>query len=425
MSASPPPGSVETVRRPPVHYGWVVVVAGVLGVFSCLGLGRFALGMLLPSMGQSLNLSYDEMGFISTGNFLGYLGAVLAVGPVLGRVGERRTIAAGLVLVAVSMLLVAQAQSFLQVLVLYVATGIGSGAANVPIMGLVTHWFARRRRGRAAGFMVTGSGFAIIFAGNVVPFINEGFGAEGWRVSWTVLGVVALAVAAVAGLLIRNRPADKGLLPVAADEPAPTPAPEAKPAPPPAPASAASNRRLLAHLGILYALFGYTYAIYATFVVTSLVQERGFTEAAAGAAWAWVGFLSLFSGPVFGTLSDRIGRKATLMMVFALLGTAYLLMALPLGPWAVYASIAFYGTSVFAIPGIMAAATGDYLGPAKAAAAFGTITFFFGLGQIAGPGLAGVLAEAQQSFAGSYLMAAVLAAAGVVLSAGLRRPAPA
>ena len=71
-------------------------------------------------------------------------------------------------------------------------------------------------------------------------------------------------------------------------------------------------------LGAIYFLFGYTYVIYATFFVTVLVKERGFSEAIAGNFWSWVGFLSLFSGPVFGSLSDRLGRKRGLMIVFSL-----------------------------------------------------------------------------------------------------------
>jgi nitrate/nitrite transporter NarK len=45
------------------------------------------------------------------------------------------------------------------------------------------------------------------------------------------------------------------------------------------------------------------------FIVTVLVREWGFAESVAGTFWMWIGFLSLFSGPVFGTLSDRLGRK--------------------------------------------------------------------------------------------------------------------
>ena len=55
-------------------------------------------------------------------------------------------------------------------------------------------------------------------------------------------------------------------------------------------------------------------------------------------------------------------------------------------------------------------------------AAFGLVTFIFGLGQISGPAIAGILAERTGSFSGSFYMAAVLAGAAVVLSGFLRKP---
>jgi fucose permease len=76
-------------QRLPFYYGWVIVLAGSLCIMACLGLGRFALGMLLPSMGATLELSYAQMGFVSTGNFIGYLVAVFFSGLFVARVGQR------------------------------------------------------------------------------------------------------------------------------------------------------------------------------------------------------------------------------------------------------------------------------------------------------------------------------------------------
>ena len=73
------------VRQLPFHYAWVIVVGGTLTTFAALGLGRFALGMLLPSMAADLGLGYARMGLIGTANFVGYLIAVLASGIVAAR----------------------------------------------------------------------------------------------------------------------------------------------------------------------------------------------------------------------------------------------------------------------------------------------------------------------------------------------------
>lgn len=406
--------------RLPFHYGWVVVFAGMLAIFACLGIGRFALGMLLPSMGASLALSYAEMGLISTGNFVGYLAAVLACGHLVARFGYRPLIFTALAGVGVSLVLVSRATGFYQVLAIYLLTGVASGASNVPVMGLVSHWFARRRRGRAAGFIVIGSGFAIMFTGLFVPAVNDAYGAEGWRLSWLVLGGIVLAIAAVCGLLLRDNPEPMGLRPSGGLDADHTPGSESEAAP-----RQQSRRKLLLHLGGIYFGFGFTYVIYATFIVTTLVEEWGFSEAAAGRFWVWVGLLSLFSGPVFGTLSDHLGRRAGLITVFALQMLAYLLVALKLPQPFLYVSIACFGIVAWSVPSIMAAAVGDYMGPAHSAAAFGYITFFFGVGQIAGPALAGILAESSGSFSSSYFMAAGVVALAILLTATLRKPAPA
>ncbi len=403
--------------RPPFHYGWVIVFAGMLCILACLGFGRFALGMLLPSMAATLHLSYSQMGFISTANFLGYLASVLVSAHLADRIGARRLIFLALLTVALSMFLVSRATGFLPVLFLYMITGVGSGATNVPVMGLVAAWFSNRTRGRAAGFIVIGSGFAIMISGRLIPFLNRSIGPEGWRTGWRILAGLVLLVAFVAFGLLRDGPEDKGLSPVGADE--------AAPAADPGPEGTEGNiyrKGIIYYLGAIYFLFGYTYVIYATFIVTTLVKERGFPERVAGNFWMWVGFLSLFSGPVFGTLSDRLGRKAGLIIVFALQAVSYLLIATRLPGIFLYLSIGFYGLVAWSIPSIMAAAIGDYVGARKAAAAFGLVTFIFGLGQITGPAVAGVLAETTGSFTSSYYMAAAFAAAAILLAVFLRKP---
>jgi MFS family permease len=71
----------------------------------------------------------------------------------------------------------------------------------------------------------------------------------------------------------------------------------------------------------------------------------------------------------------------------------------------------------------MIAAVSDYVGARKAAAAFGLVTFIFGLGQISGPAIAGVLAEETGGFSSSFLMSGILAGLAIFLTSFLSRPA--
>jgi MFS family permease len=409
----------STRSKLPFHYAWIIVVSGTVVIMACLGLGRFALGMLLPSMASSLKLSYAQIGYISTGNFIGYLASVLLCAPLARKIGSRQLIIIALAIIAFSMMLISQAQTFSAVLALYFFTGLGSGAANVPMMGLITAWFDRSIRGRAAGFVVIGSGFAIILSGKLIPYINGLKGPEGWRTNWMVLAAAVTAIAVIAYLVLRNHPEEKGLQPLGSEERTFVPVQHhALPA-----GDSIYRNRTIYLLGSIYFLFGYTYVIYATFIVTTLVKERGLSESIAGNFWSWIGFLSLFSGPVFGTLSDRIGRKSGLMIVFALQTLAYLLVAANLPALFLYLSIFCYGIVAWSIPSIMVAAVSEYVGPEKALAAFGFITFIFGLGQITGPSVAGILAERTGSFSSSFFMAAAFATTAILLTAYLRKPA--
>ncbi len=74
-----------------MHYGWIIVLTGAAVLFACLGLGRFSLGMLLPSMSHSLGMNYSQMGLVGTGNFVGYMLSVVLAGVVAKAIGARKS----------------------------------------------------------------------------------------------------------------------------------------------------------------------------------------------------------------------------------------------------------------------------------------------------------------------------------------------
>jgi predicted MFS family arabinose efflux permease len=266
--------------------------------------------------------------------------------------------------------------------------------------------------------MVSGNGVAIVFSGLFIPWVNLGSGGQGWRTGWLVLGLIALAVAVLAGRLLRDHPRDKGIEPLGRAEPAPAPAPARKsPA-----ARTGSRRRTIAHLGIIYLLFGATSVVYATFIVTALVDVHHYGEDAAGRFWAVVGGLSILSGPLFGALSDRMGRRFGMIVVFTLFTAAYAFAAMNGSSFFLYASVAIFGIVAWSIPTIMSAAVGDYMGPDQAVRAFGLITLFFGAGQIVGPVAAGFLADLSGDFNAAFRLCAALTVCAVVLTALLRQP---
>lgn len=396
----------------PVHYGWVIVLTGILVTFGVLGVARFAFGMILPSMGPGMRLTYTEMGTISSSNFIGYLVGALASGWLTSRHGARATIVAALMMIALSLGIVALSTGFWIAAIAFTITGLGSGVGNVAMLGLISHWFLRSIRGQAAGLVVTGSGYAIMLSGLLIPLLTRHFGANSWRISWAVFAALVAVIGVVALALLRNRPEDIGATPVG----------HAVDALPQEPVPVAEQHRTTLKLGAIYALFGCSYIIYVTFIVTTLVDDRGFDDAAAGWFWFAVGLLSIFSGPIFGTLADRAGRKIGLAAVFGMHTVSFLLVGLDLPRPFLYLSVVFFGLAAWSIPGIMGAVVGDYMAPHQAVRSLGILTVFFGAGQVVGPTVAGVLAERSGDFNSSYLLAAVLAALGAAGSLSMRQP---
>jgi len=316
------------------------------------------------------------------------------------------------------MTLATWANSFISLLLLNVVIGLCSASASVPSMGLASAWFSRGLRGRAAGLIVVGSGIAIMISGLLIPYINRVAGAHGWRISWRILGAATIVIACVALVALRNRPQELDLAPAGGGE---DPLPVASISPDAGRTSIYLNK-VIYYLGAIYFLFGLSYMIYSMFIVTILVEERGFQENTAGVLWMWLGFLSLFSGPVFGALSDRLSRKTGFVLVFSLQTVSYLLIAMRLPGAFLYLSILFFGITAWSVPGIMAASMGDYVGAGRAAEALGLVTFMLGIGQMSGPAIAGMIAQRAGNFSASFFLAAALACLAVILSAFLKTP---
>ncbi|MFQ5342894.1 MAG: YbfB/YjiJ family MFS transporter [Anaerolineae bacterium] len=411
--------TVKTTTSRRLHYAWVILTAAVATVFASLGLGRFGYTMILPNMRQGLQFSYTQMGALATGNFVGYLVFALLGGYLASRFGPRVVIAISLVFAGAAMLLTGLASGFAVALIGRTLTGLGSGGSNVPVMGLISAWFGRRLRGMAAGIAVGGSGIGLMATGWLVPRIMASSPESGWRISWYVLGGIVVLFGVAGWLILRDRPAAMGLRAIGDDGPVQAGSSDPEPEHPPLRKMYTSP--LLIQLGLIYAAFGFSYIIYATFFAAYLTEERGLSGSQAGAMWSLVGVLAIFCGFVWGALSDRIGRRAGLALVFALEGVAILLLALWTAPVGYTVSAFLFGFSAFAIPAIMAAACGDFVGPRMAPAALGAITLVFGIGQSIGPSVGGWLADQSGSFAIAFLVAAAVAFLGSAGAVALRQ----
>ncbi|MDZ4165308.1 MAG: MFS transporter [Smithellaceae bacterium] len=404
-----------------VHYGYIVAAMSVMVVLGSLGLGRFSFTMIYPNMMEGLGVGNTEMGLLASINFFGYLIFSLAGGIMASKYGPRVIISFSLIMAGIAMVLTGLAGALGMAMAMRFITGMGSGGSNVPVMGLLSSWFAPRRRGMAAGLAVGGSGIGIALAGILVPMINGAYHDDGWRWSWYFLGAAVVAIGLLAAVFLRNSPDEMGIRPVAFTE-------IASGQQPGVPAVLPFNWRLIYRsreiwqLGLLYFLFGFSYIIMINFFSVYLIREAGLPERTAGYLWSTVGLLGIFSGLVWGNISDLIGRRLALSMVFALQGTCFAIFALGHGPFFHWSTALLFGITAFAIPAIIAAATGDFIGARLAPAGLGMITVLFGIGQMLGPALAGYLADLTGTYRIGFFLSSGAAFTGALGSLMLKPP---
>lgn len=393
-----------------IHYAWAILAMGTLVVFGSLGLARFGYSVVLPAMQVGLKMDNTQAGALATANLAGYLALSVIGGALASRFGPRAVIAVALTVVGLGMLLTATATGFTSAALWRAVTGVGSGASNVPVMGMWAAWFSRKRRGMASGIAVAGSSLALIAVGPLVPRILAAYPATGWRICWTIFGLVVLLLAAASFLLLRNRPSDVGLKPLGAD------ATETPPAAANAGLHWGSVYRswIVWHVGLVYIAFGFSYIIYMTFFVKSLIADGGYTQKEAGSLFMTMGWFSLLCGLIWGTLSDIIGRKHALVIVYLIHTVAFSLFALWPAPAGFTISAILFGLTAWSIPAIMAAICGDVLGPRLAPAGLGFVTLFFGIGQAIGPSVAGAVADTAHSLLPGMLLAGGVAFFGAI-----------
>jgi multidrug resistance protein len=170
--------------------------------------------------------------------------------------------------------------------------------------------------------------------------------------------------------------------------------------------------RLLPILGITFIdILGFSILIP---LLPFFVKKFGASDFTVGAVFATYSLCQLVAGPLWGNVSDRIGRKTVLIVSQAGATLAWLLLGFaPSLVW-VFVSRALEGFSGGNL-GVTQAYVGDLVPPEKRGQAFAYVGAAFSLGFVFGPALGGWLAIAH-GYALPFLVAAGLQLVTLVLT---------
>ncbi|MGF6531512.1 MULTISPECIES: oxalate/formate MFS antiporter [Paraburkholderia] len=306
-------------------------------------------------------------------------------GALIDRFGPRLLISIGTLLAGVSWVLASYAHSTPMLYLTYGGVGgLGTGIVYVGVVGLMVRWFPDRR-GFAAGAVAAGYGMGAI----VTTFpIAASLASRGVESTLWLFGIVFAAVGFIASQGLRVPPADLGAsVPSALTGVAPR---DFRPS--------EMLKQPLFWLMFLMMTMMATSGLMVTSQMATFAADFGVSKvmvfglAALPLALTIDRFTNGLTRPLFGWVSDRLGRENTMGFAFALEGVAMTLWLLTRDNAVLFvllSGLVFFGWGE--IFSLFPSTLTDTFGTRYATANYGWLYISFGVGSIFGGPLAALL----------------------------------
>ncbi len=382
----------------------IYVITGMLTTMVAIAFARMSYGVILPYMSDSLSLSYKQSGFLGTITSLGYLSLVLVAGIVAAKWGGRKTMLSGISCTTISFLGLAFSQGYAMSIVFMLLLGIGTAFTFTTLIATVTAWFPSKR-GFVIGLMTSGVGIGGLLTGLLVPYLNILFPDDGWRYAWVFFSLIGFITFIMILIFIQNPPTNR-------DEQTDTSASVTRTSP----IKIYTNGNLIL-VGLIYGIVGLTYLAQSTFIM-SYMLEYGIDPKRAGQLVALNGIISIFSSPIWGYISDRVGRSNAIILTMTLtcISMSITLMSQSLLGFTLHMIV--LSSTVSGLFTLVQASSMDQVDHEQdMPIAFSYVTFYFAFGQLIGPIVSGWLIEDLGGFKSAFLLLTIILVIGIGLAA--------
>lgn len=369
-----------------------VLSAGIFSLILVLGVARFAYTPLLPLMQQQAGLGVAEAGWLAAINYAGYLSGAVIASRISSLVLKDRLYRIGMVLAIVSTLVMGLSTNVVVWAISRYVAGLTSAAGMLLGTGLIMNWLIRHNHRSELGIHFAGIGLGIAGCAGAVMLFTPWLD---WREQWfafTALGCLLL----VPALRWLPPPDTTGLT---------TTGQKLQDKPP----SPLYLRVFMA----AYFCAGFGYVVSVTFIVAIVNQLPGlagqgnlvFLAIGIGAAPACINW---------DFIARRIGDLNALILAAVLQIAGILLPVVVPGLWAAMLGALLFGGTFIGMVSLVLSMAGRYY-PGMPAKMMGKMTLSYGVAQIIGPAMTGMIGAQFGSYnAGLYVAAAIMA-----LGAGL------
>ncbi len=311
--------SKEKTHKSYLFYGWYILAASFVILFLTTGV-RYTIGVVFKPL--ITEFGWDR-GLVSLGFFINmtvYSFSIIIAGRAYDRYGPKWVIIISNVFLSIGFMSLAFIDSLLGFFIFYgIIAAFGMGGTTIPLFAALTSKWFEKGRGLAVSLGLTGSCVGQFV---LVPVFTILVLRYGWRISYFSVGLVMLVIiTTLAFFVIKGDPHDLGLRPWGhAKEMRLRKEGDKK--------SAALES---GDLGLMDAMKTYSFWLFLTFMlicgsgdfmVTThlipMVTDYNIPPTTAGNMLAWLGLMSLAGIMIAGPVSDKIGTKIPIFLMFLL-----------------------------------------------------------------------------------------------------------
>ena len=403
-----------------IFYGWKLVGIAVF-MLTLMALTIFqGLGTFLVALERQFNWSRTAM----SGAFSLARAEGAVLGPLEGffidKLGNRRMILIGYVIMGVGFLLFSRIDQLWQFYAVFLLITLGSGLGGwLAMISLINNWFIRKRSQAIANAM---SG--IHLGALLVWVLAYGIDNHGFR--WTTfgIGVFLLAIIGPVTKAIHNRPEDMGLrpdgdrasAPARADHPASAGDDE-----PEFTARQALRTRAFWALTVVH-LSSSISIVTLSLHLTPKLTDMGFSLSGAAVIPLVYTLLALPSQFIAGYVADRFPKHLVTFVFLMFQATSILVIAFAETWQLAFVFAVLYGIGFGGRIPLLTAIRGEYFGRKAFATIMGLSQMPNNIAMIFAPLYAGFMYDLRESYFVPFFTFAVLAFMGAALMLTVRKP---
>lgn len=401
-------------NQPSLARAWTVVAAGV-GVNLCLGV-LYSWSVFAAALIDKFHWTKTESQFPYTLACLIFAACMIPGGRMVDKIGPRWVVTLGALFCGAGMIMSSSSTTVATVTVgfgILVGAAMGFGyAAPTPA---AVKWFQPHKKGLIAGLVVGGFGGASVYVSPLTNYLVKTYGLQR---AFFVEGIIFLVTMLVLAQLL-SLPPKEGFVPYGGPAPATKAAAAATGGRDYTPGEMVKTPQFYL-LWIMFC-FGASAGLMIIGHLAKISQLQG------GINWGFilVAVLAVANAGgriIFGTLSDKIGRTQTMLLVFALQAVNMFLFSYYTTTATLLLGSVLTGAAYGANLSLFPSTTFDYFGLKNGGLNYSLVFSAWGIASLIGPIIAGRAADLTGGYTGGYIISGILLLVAAVLALVTKPP---